>query len=65
MPASRSHRRAIVATVAIQLAINELRSERADGERYVGERPPEPSITDGHGDPARRLRPQTHCYCLN
>ncbi len=46
--------RAYVATVAIRLAINEARSARARRERYVGEWLPEPIITDGHDDPARR-----------
>ena len=45
--------RAFVATVTTRLAINELRSARARRERYIGERLPEPIITDGHDDPAR------------
>jgi RNA polymerase sigma factor (sigma-70 family) len=46
--------RAYVATVATRLAINELRSARARRERYVGEWLPEPIVTDGDTDPARR-----------
>src|SRR5262249_34442410 len=46
--------RAFLATVATRLAINELRSARARREHYVGEWLPEPIITDGHDDPARR-----------
>jgi RNA polymerase sigma-70 factor (TIGR02957 family) len=46
--------RAYVATVTTRLAINELRSARVRRERYVGEWLPEPIITDGHDDPARR-----------
>jgi RNA polymerase sigma-70 factor (TIGR02957 family) len=46
--------RAFVATVTTRLAINELRSARARREEYVGEWLPEPIITDGHDDPARR-----------
>ena len=46
--------RAYVATVATRLAINEARSARARRERYVGEWLPEPTITDGHDDPAGR-----------
>ena len=46
--------RAFVATVTTRLAINELRSARARRERYVGDWLPEPIITDGEDDPARR-----------
>ena len=46
--------RAFVATVATRLAINELKSARARREQYVGEWLPEPIITEGHEDPARR-----------
>ncbi len=46
--------RAFVATVTTRLAINELHSARARRERYVGEWLPEPIITDGDDDPARR-----------
>ena len=46
--------RAYVATVATRLAINEARSARARRERYVGEWLPEPILTDGDTDPARR-----------
>jgi RNA polymerase sigma-70 factor (ECF subfamily) len=46
--------RAYVATVTTRLAINELRSARVRRERYVGEWLPEPIITEGHDDPARR-----------
>jgi RNA polymerase sigma-70 factor (ECF subfamily) len=46
--------RAYVATVTTRLAINELRSARVRRERYVGEWLPEPIITDGDDDPARR-----------
>jgi RNA polymerase sigma-70 factor (TIGR02957 family) len=46
--------RAFVATVTTRLAINELGSARARREHYVGEWLPEPIITDGHDDPARR-----------
>jgi RNA polymerase sigma-70 factor (ECF subfamily) len=46
--------RAFAATVASRLSINELRSARARRERYVGEWLPEPIITDGPDDPARR-----------
>jgi RNA polymerase sigma-70 factor (ECF subfamily) len=45
--------RALIATVATRLAINELRSARARRERYVGEWLPEPILTEGHDDPAR------------
>ena len=45
---------AFAATVTTRLAINELRSARARRERYVGEWLPEPIITDGEDDPARR-----------
>jgi len=45
-PRNRGH-------LTIQLAINELHSARAGGERYFGEWLPEPIITDAHGDPAR------------
>ena len=46
--------RAFVATVTTRLAINELRCARARREEYVGQWLPEPIITDGHDDPARR-----------
>ncbi|HXD54180.1 MAG TPA: RNA polymerase sigma-70 factor [Solirubrobacteraceae bacterium] len=46
--------RAFAATVTTRLSINELRSARARRERYVGEWLPEPIITDGEDDPARR-----------
>ncbi|MGM1060823.1 RNA polymerase sigma factor SigJ [Saccharothrix sp. Mg75] len=46
--------RAFTTTVTTRLAINELRSARARRERYVGEWLPEPIITDGRDDPARR-----------
>ena len=46
--------RAYVATVATRLAIDQLRSARARRERYVGEWLPEPLVTDGSDDPARR-----------
>lgn len=46
--------RAYVATVVTRLAINELHSARARREHYVGEWLPEPIMTDGHADPARR-----------
>ena len=46
--------RAFVTTVSTRLAIDELRSARARREEYVGEWLPEPIITDGRGDPARR-----------
>jgi RNA polymerase sigma-70 factor (TIGR02957 family) len=46
--------RDFVATVTIRLAIDELRSARVRREKYVGEWLPEPIITDGHDDPARR-----------
>jgi RNA polymerase sigma-70 factor (ECF subfamily) len=46
--------RAFVATVTTRLAIDELRSARARREKYVGEWLPEPIITDGRDDPARR-----------
>jgi RNA polymerase sigma-70 factor (TIGR02957 family) len=45
---------AFVATVTTRLAIDHLRSARARREHYVGEWLPEPIITDGDGDPARR-----------
>src|SRR4029453_9085955 len=45
--------RGFVATVTTRLAINELRSARVGGERYVGEWLPEPIVTDGSNDPAR------------
>ena len=45
---------AFVATVTTRLAINELRSARVRRERYIGERLPEPIITDSRDDPARR-----------
>jgi RNA polymerase sigma-70 factor (ECF subfamily) len=43
-----------VATVTTRLAIDELRSARARREAYVGQWLPEPIITDGRDDPARR-----------
>src|SRR5262249_60518100 len=46
--------RGFVATVTTRLAIDELRSARARREKYVGEWLPEPIITDGRDDPARR-----------
>ncbi len=46
--------RAFVATVTTRLAIDELRSARVRREEYVGEWLPEPIITDGEDDPARR-----------
>ena len=46
--------RAFVATVTTRLAINELRCARARRVEYVGQWLPEPIITDGHDDPARR-----------
>jgi len=46
--------RAYLATVTTRLAIDELRSARARRERYVGEWLPEPIVTDGDDDPARR-----------
>ena len=46
--------RGFVATVTTRLAINELRCARARREEYVGQWLPEPIITDGHDDPARR-----------
>ncbi|HVL25900.1 MAG TPA: RNA polymerase sigma factor SigJ [Thermomicrobiales bacterium] len=46
--------RSFVATVTTRLAINELNSARARRERYAGEWLPEPIITGGHDDPARR-----------
>jgi RNA polymerase sigma-70 factor (ECF subfamily) len=46
--------RAYVATITTRLAINELRSARARRERYVGEWLPEPIVTGGRDDPARR-----------
>jgi RNA polymerase sigma-70 factor (ECF subfamily) len=46
--------RAFVATVTTRLAIDELRSARARREEYVGQWLPEPIITDGRDDPARR-----------
>jgi RNA polymerase sigma-70 factor (ECF subfamily) len=46
--------RAFVATITTRLAINQLRSARARRERYVGEWLPEPIVTDGDDDPARR-----------
>ena len=44
---------AFTATVATRLSINELRSARAQRERYFGDWLPEPIITDGEDDPAR------------
>jgi RNA polymerase sigma-70 factor (TIGR02957 family) len=46
--------RAFLATVTTRLAIDELRSARSRRERYVGDWLPEPIVTDGAGDPARR-----------
>ena len=46
--------RAFVATVTTRLGINVLRSARARRVDYVGEWLPEPIITDGRDDPARR-----------
>ena len=46
--------RAYLATVTTRLAIDELRSARARREGYVGEWLPEPIVTDGADDPARR-----------
>jgi RNA polymerase sigma-70 factor (TIGR02957 family) len=46
--------RGFVATVTTRLAIDELRSARARREAYVGQWLPEPIITDGRDDPARR-----------
>jgi RNA polymerase sigma-70 factor (ECF subfamily) len=46
--------RAFVATVTTRLAISELRSARVRRERYIGEWLPEPIVTDGLEDPARR-----------
>jgi RNA polymerase sigma-70 factor (TIGR02957 family) len=45
--------RAFVATVATRLAIDQLRSARAQRERYVGEWLPEPLVGDTGDDPAR------------
>ncbi len=45
---------AFVSTVTTRLAIDELRSARKRRERYVGEWLPEPILTDGSEDPARR-----------
>jgi RNA polymerase sigma-70 factor (ECF subfamily) len=47
--------RAYVATVTTRLAINELHSARVRRERYVGEWLPEPIVTGGSDDPARRV----------
>ncbi len=46
--------RAFVATVTTRLAINVLRSARAQRERYVGEWLPEPIVTGGRDDPAQQ-----------
>ena len=46
--------RAFLATVTTRLAIDELRSARSRRERYVGDWLPEPIVTDGAEDPARR-----------
>jgi len=51
-----------VAIVTTELAINELRSARAGRERYVGGWLPKPVITDGHDDPADRLRQLARCH---
>jgi RNA polymerase sigma-70 factor (TIGR02957 family) len=45
---------AYVSTVATRLAIDQLRSARVRREQYVGEWLPEPLVTDGPDDPARR-----------
>jgi RNA polymerase sigma-70 factor (TIGR02957 family) len=45
--------RAYVATVATRLAIDQLRSARAQRERYVGEWLPEPLVGEAADDPAR------------
>jgi len=47
--------RALVATVTTRRAIDQLRSARARREQYVGQWLPEPIITDGRDDPARRV----------
>ncbi len=47
--------RALVATVTTRRAIDQLRSARVRREQYVGEWLPEPIITDGRDDPARRV----------
>jgi RNA polymerase sigma-70 factor (TIGR02957 family) len=46
--------RAFLATVTTRLAIDSLRSARVRRERYVGDWLPEPIVTDGADDPARR-----------
>src|SRR3954452_4302805 len=46
--------RAFAATVTTRRPISALRSALARRERYVGEWLPEPIITDGPDDPARR-----------
>ena len=45
--------RAYIATVATRLAIDQLRSARAQREQYVGEWLPEPLVGDTADDPAR------------
>src|SRR5262249_38321943 len=44
--------RAFAATVTTRLAMDELRSARAQRDHYVGQWLPEPIITDGRDDPA-------------
>jgi RNA polymerase sigma-70 factor (ECF subfamily) len=46
--------RAYVATIASRLAIDQLRSARAQRERYVGDWLPEPLVADPDADPAAR-----------
>lgn len=46
---------AYAATIVTRLAIDELRSARARREVYVGEWLPEPLLTSGDDDPARRV----------
>jgi RNA polymerase sigma-70 factor (TIGR02957 family) len=46
--------RAFLATVTTRLAIDSLRSARVRRERYTGDWLPEPIVTDGPEDPARR-----------
>lgn len=46
--------RAFVATVTTRRAIDQLRSARVRRESYVGNWLPEPIVTDGDDDPARR-----------
>ena len=47
--------RAYVSTVVTRLAIDELRSARAQRERYVGEWLPEPLLTGEDADPVHRV----------